>query len=270
MAVETIFPYMGNKTDMVDFIEPYIPSHKIYCEVFGGTMAVLLNKRKSQFIKEVYNDRNTMLTNMFEIIRTRKEEFVENLNELYVSELLHEKMRYRFKEWEPSKENSMEDAVAFFYVMMFTFGGKFTGGFGWQNSTRFGYLIDNKIPAINAIHNRIKNVEIVNKDYSYLINKFNNEDSFLYLDPPYVSSETYYEFAAGAFDEQEHIKMRDQLSSFKGKYMISYEESELVRDLYSNHTILSMSKFRQSKGGSAEEIIVMNYKKEPTLFDLKK
>ena len=89
MAISTIFAYMGNKSSMVDSLiqaEPH--SYRVYVEVFGGTMAYLLNKQPAQV--EIYNDFNKHLTNLHEIIRTRKTEFVEEVKKLYISEITYQ------------------------------------------------------------------------------------------------------------------------------------------------------------------------------------
>lgn len=255
---------MGNKSSMVEDLNREMPPHRVYVEVFGGTMALLLNKPKSEI--EIYNDFNTLLTTLHEVIRTRKDELIEKVNGLYISESLYEKF-YR----EPLIEgDELETALRFFYVMCLCHLGKFTGGFSVIPKTSYEQIFANKVQIIEAIHRRIKNVIILNKSYEKVISANNKPDTLIYLDPPYVSSESYYSKLAGQFGEQEHIKMRDLLVKHQGYFMLSYENCDLIRDLYSEYRFISLSKHRQSKGVNAEEIIVTNYVEQNTLFSLGK
>lgn len=261
--VQTIFAYMGNKSSMVDALiscEP--PSYRVYVEVFGGTMAYLLNKQPAQV--EIYNDANKFLTNLHEVIRTRKDEFIEEVKKLYISE--HTYSKFYNETW--IEGNELESAVRYFYVMCLCHLGKFTGGFSVVPQKSYVDKFENKIEVIERIHKRIKKIIITNKSYEKIISANNKEDTLIYCDPPYDSSESYYAKLAGSFNEAEHIKLRDLLMKHKGKFMLSYENSPLIRDLYSGCHFTSVSKFRQSKGENAQEIIVTNYVPGATLFSI--
>lgn len=263
-GVKTIFNYMGNKSSMVETLVSSQPPHRVYVEVFGGTMAYLLNKPKSEI--EIYNDFNSHLTNLHEIIRTRKNDFISEVKKLYISEDTYKRFYL-----EPTVEgNELESAVRYFYIMCLCHLGKFTGGFKVIPQVSYVNTFENKIEIIENIYRRIKNVIITNKSYDKIITANNKEDTYIYCDPPYVSSETYYEKLAGSFNESEHIKLRDILKAHKGTWMLSYENSDLVRDLYSEYHFISLSKYRQSKGQDAEEIIVTNYVPSNTLFSMSK
>lgn len=264
--VKTIFSYMGNKSSLVETICPAMPSRKRYVEVFGGTMAILLNKDRLKDEVEIYNDFNGHLTNLHETIRTRCEEFIEEVNKLYISEITYNKF-YRETKVEGDE---LESAIRYFYVMCLCHLGKFTGGFSLIPKDSYANTFENKIETIKNIHKRIKNIMILNKSYEKVITANNTEDTLIYLDPPYDSSETYYSKLAGEFNESHHIVLRDLLRKHKGTFMLSYENSDLIRDLYSEFNFLSVSKFRQSKGNYAEEIVVTNFKTSNTLFDLEK
>lgn len=261
--IKTIFNYMGNKTAIAEFVIRHIPPHRTYIEPFGGTMAILLNKAQSEF--EIYNDYNKNLSNLFEIIRTRKDEFVRNVQDLPINEVIYDKFYDQI--WVEGDE--LESAVRYFYIMKLCYMGKFTGGFVLDLKNNFVRSIEESVRDIEAIHRRIKSVLVLNRDYKDLITKYGQkEDVFINLDPPYVDSETYYQKLAGAFTEAEHIKLRDMLAKCKCRWMLSYEKSDLVSDLYQDFKILSTSKYRQSKYTMSEEVLVVNYQPEATLFDL--
>src|SRR3990167_451120 len=60
-------PWFGGKGKFVNKLLPCIPSHKIYCEVFGGGASLLFAKFPSQ--NEIYNDIDGRLINFYRILR---------------------------------------------------------------------------------------------------------------------------------------------------------------------------------------------------------
>lgn len=260
--ISGFFSYMGNKHDLAKWILPYFPQHKTYVEVFGGTFAIGLNKPKSQV--EIYNDLNGNLSNLFHVVRTRYDEFVEQLNQMIVSEAWH---KFFYKNHN-DPNNELENAVRYYYVMCFTFRGKYDGGFSYTNEKSFTTTLQRKLPELKEIHDRIKNVIILNKTCFDVVKQNNQPDTLLYLDPPYVSTESYYETLAGGFTETDHVKLRDLLANHKGYFFLSYEDDELVSDIYHEFHIHRKNLLRASKNQVVEEVLVTNYKPQNTLFSI--
>lgn len=269
---KNIFAYMGNKSTIAQWcIDNFPPQFDRYVEIFGGTGAVLLEKPKSEV--ELYNDFNGHLPNMFECIRTMKDEFVEKINELIISEDLFNHYWAKMENMNTPVERdgdklivNLDRAVMYFYIMSFTHKGKYTGGFSVIPDKSYTEKLQEKINTINWIHQRIKNVIISNKSYEKLVTANNKEGVLLYLDPPYNKTESYYEKLAGTFSQAEHIKLRDLLRKHKGYFLLSYEADPFIADLYSEFYILGKEKYRPGKGEEVEEILVCNYKPQANLF----
>src|SRR5437879_1323837 len=69
------FGYYGGKFSHLDFILPLLPTHfKHYCEVFGGSAAVLINRPPAPV--ETYNDLDGEVVNFFECLRDHGKELV--------------------------------------------------------------------------------------------------------------------------------------------------------------------------------------------------
>ena len=67
-SLRTPFPYIGDKSNIADWILDQFPTdYRRYVEVFGGAASVLYRKDPSP--EEVYNDRNTGITAFFETLR---------------------------------------------------------------------------------------------------------------------------------------------------------------------------------------------------------
>lgn len=252
------FSYMGNKLQLAHWIIPELMScpHKTYVEVFGGTFAIGLNKPKSAI--EIYNDYNKHLSRLFHVVRTRWEEFESAWNNMIISEDWHRNIFYD----NHSSDDEIEDAIRYFYIMSMTYLGKYTGGFSYQAKESFTNIIENKLHVAKIIHNRIKNVIILNKHAFKVIEQNNTKDTLLYLDPPYVSTEVYYERLAGSFNRQDHVELRDLLLKHKGYWFLSYEDDEMVNDLYRNFRFIRQKQNRSSNNTTVNEVLVTNYTKE--------
>lgn len=69
------FGYYGGKFSHLDFILPLLPTHFThYCEVFGGSAAVLINRPPAAV--ETYNDLDGEVVNFFECLRDHGKELV--------------------------------------------------------------------------------------------------------------------------------------------------------------------------------------------------
>ena len=69
------FGYYGGKFSHLDFILPLLPTHFThYCEVFGGSAAVLINRPPAPV--ETYNDLDGEVVNFFECLRDHGKELV--------------------------------------------------------------------------------------------------------------------------------------------------------------------------------------------------
>src|SRR5713101_8744762 len=69
------FGYYGGKFSHLDFILPLLPTHFThYCEVFGGSAAVLINRPPAPV--ETYNDLDGEVVNFFECLRAHGEKLI--------------------------------------------------------------------------------------------------------------------------------------------------------------------------------------------------
>ena len=76
---------------------------------------------------------------------------------------------------------------------------------------------------------RLKKVVIENKDFESLIRNYDRPNAFFYCDPPYFKTEHYYD---AAFSEADHKRLKQCLSSIKGRLILFYNDSEFIRELY--------------------------------------
>lgn len=66
--------YYGGKYSHLDWLLPLLPKSQHYCEPFGGSAAVLLNREPAPV--ETYNDIDSEVVNFFRVLRQHKDELL--------------------------------------------------------------------------------------------------------------------------------------------------------------------------------------------------
>ncbi|WP_205127326.1 DNA adenine methylase [Okeania hirsuta] len=69
------FGWYGGKFNHLDWLLPLLPETQHYCEPFGGSAAVLLNRKPSDV--ETYNDLDGEVVNFFRMLRDSQEELIQ-------------------------------------------------------------------------------------------------------------------------------------------------------------------------------------------------
>lgn len=69
------FGWYGGKYSHLDWLLPLLPKATHYCEHFGGSAAVLLNREPAPV--ETYNDIDSELVNFFRVLREQKDALIE-------------------------------------------------------------------------------------------------------------------------------------------------------------------------------------------------
>ncbi len=69
------FGWYGGKFSHLDWLLPLLPESHHYCEPFGGSAAVLLNREPARI--ETYNDLDGEVVNFFRVLREKKDRLIE-------------------------------------------------------------------------------------------------------------------------------------------------------------------------------------------------
>ena len=179
--------YFGGKNLMFNEIKKYFPereSYNIYIEPFGGSYGVGLHM---DYVPptEIYNDLEKNVYSLYKVLQDSKlfEEFRRKCElSPYCDEL-----RKEYKDKLKNDDLSIVDrAYMFFYVNRTSHNG--VGGFSVnsvirRNSSKSISDFLSTIDRLPEIHQRLSNVIVTNKDGIELIEKYNTENVFLYLDP---------------------------------------------------------------------------------------
>ena len=215
------FNYIGGKKYMLKYILKLLDYSKYcYIELFGGSGKVLLNKPMHKV--EIYNDRDGDIFNLWYVCKYKFDEFKKELDDLIYCEDL---FKY-FKNLKP--ENDVMRAVRTYYLFNCSISGigdVFSTGYVRNQSLS----LMNKIENLRNIFERIKYVQILNKDFRRILESIKNKDSvMLYADPPYYGTEHYYE----GFSREDHVVLADYLNKAKYSVIVSYYYFDDIERLY--------------------------------------
>lgn len=103
---------------------------------------------------------------------------------------------------------------------------------------------------MEAIAKRFIGVQVENRDYRYIIERYDRHDTLIYFDPPYVSGERsapnvyHHEFA-----DANHIEAADLLRQCAGYVVVSGYACPLYAELYESHGWHRVDKEAQTNSG---------------------
>lgn len=246
--------WIGGKKLLRNEIVSRLPEEPVkkYVEVFGGAGWVLFHKDRHAEI-EIYNDFNSELVNLFKCIKYHCQELQKELKFMLNSrELFNE-----FKEsYNLHGMTDIQRAARFFMLIKTSYG-----------ADRHSYgCVKKDIYVMNeylsAIEQRLSKVIIENKSFEKLIPSCDKKDTLFYLDPPYYGTEKYYNTG---FSEKEHVQLCQLLKDIKGKFILSYNDCEYIRELYKDFKIEEVSRNNNltsryaDKPNTYKELIIRNY-----------
>ncbi|WP_418841575.1 DNA adenine methylase [Ruminococcus sp.] len=278
---------MGNKTSILHILYALFPlNYERYIEPFGGSGAVLLGKKKPDKF-EVYNDYNHNLVNLFRCMRDRPMAFIKELGfyplnsrddfnvikNFFKQEKFEDK--YLDEELELTKiilpDLKAEEIIELYIKMkqdydlcravMFLKLLRYSYSSGGKSFACQPFSVVSLFQLIEQVGKRLENVVIENQDFEVLIKHYDRENSFFYCDPPYFSSEYVYQCG---FTWDDHLRLKNALANAKGKWLVSYNDCEEIRNLYDGYLFFDFTRLHNMKqrinaGEQFPELLISNY-----------
>ncbi len=251
--------WIGGKKALRELIVDLFPLYyERYIEVFGGGGWVLFHKPPGNDF-EVYNDFNSLLTNLYRCVREKPQELMEALRFVLNSREDFELVRNILAR--DSTASDIQKAAWFYQLIRYSYASGLTS-YGSQP-----HDIRSNFPLIEQAHRRLAKVVVENKDCVHLIRQYDRPVSFFYCDPPYFETEGYYKnIGEDGFCRKDHVRLRDTLMRIEGKFLLSYNDCDFIRELYDMpdvmieaFTRLSNIKQRYENGAQFPEILIANY-----------
>ena len=304
--------YFGGKSSkaFMELINSKIPKSEIktYIEPFSGSFATYMDDDTLEFETVIYNDRNRHQVNLM-YCGTQPQEFVKHLENLKKT-LLYTTEKDALKKWDFYKsiykeyiKNDFLDNMDFqigdfekasIYAFLITSshnsvyarGAGFNGYKKKNDKLKLDVLID-KLKK-NKYTNKLNSItHFFNRDFEDLINQYDSEDTYLYLDPPYYrydektgedDAKRLFWYGAdkdGVFGPSSHRRLLELIKNSKCRWSLSYYYFPLLEELLPRDKYLWFEKevFRSSaQGGNNHELkgeqskgvelLILNYNPE--------
>lgn len=280
---------VGNKTALLPILCARFPaSYDTFVDLFGGSGSVLLGKPKIAK-KEVYNDFDKNLVNLFRCMKERTMAVIRELGFCHLNSrddfnaivkfLQHEEFDDRYMEEElhlteimlpePSAQELIElrkklqEDYDVRRAAMFMKALRLSWASTGKSFAAKSFDIRKLFWMIQKMEDRLAPVVIENQDFEVCARAHDSSNTFLFADPPYFSSEYMY---GTEFGLEDHIRLRDLALTIKGRIMITYNDCPEVREWY-NDPVFSFyaydrlhSMAQKTKPGEMfHELIITNY-----------
>lgn len=265
--MRTVLKYPGSKWNIAPQLVSLIPEHHSYVEPYFGSGAVLFNKTISDI--ETINDLDSEVTNLFRCIQKDSERLTRLV---LTTPFSREEYDRQFEIPEGAVCTDAFERSAGFLIRCWQGHGFRTNGYkvGWKNDVQGrekAYALWNwyRLPEwIIEIAERLRKVQIENRPALEVIKRFDYENVFMYIDPPYLLGTRAGKQYAHEMTDADHEELLKILMQSKAKIMISGYESDMYNEYLSGW---EKRQFRScaEHGKPRIETIWMNYEQEVQL-----
>ncbi|WP_298817204.1 DNA adenine methylase [Chloroflexus sp.] len=260
------FGWYGGKYSHLDWLLPLLPPCHHYCEPFGGSAAVLLNREPSPV--ETYNDVDGEVVNFFRVLRDKPDQLMQMIG---LTPFSREEFAIAC-EIDPDVD-PIERARRFYVrARQVRTGLAQSATLGrWancKNTSRSGMAgaVSRWLGAIEDLPEialRLLRVQIENRPAIEVIRLYDSPETLFYCDPPYVH-ETRGDKQAYAYEmsDEEHRELALVLNSVQGLVAVSGYDCALMQELYPSpkwHKHIAPTRTIHSTKDARTEIVWTNY-----------
>jgi DNA adenine methylase len=257
--------YPGGKSRAIDIIARLIPDFDEFREPFlGGGSVFVYAKQRYPNKKFWINDLYLELFKFWEMTQKDVDTLIEKIYEWRHTYSVGKEL-YQFLNKNMDSFNDLERAAAFFIYNRITFSGTSLSG-GFSESAFTGRFTESSIQRLTQLAKIINGSIISNYDYEELVKK-EGENVFIFLDPPYYSAtkSALYGKNGNLHKTFDHKRFAQTMKNCTHKWLITYDDSEYIRDLFSFATIIpwnltyGMRNITENSNQTGKELFISNY-----------
>ena len=252
------FGWYGGKYSHLDFLTPLFPSDAThFCDVFGGSAAVLLNV--GPYPVETYNDIDSEIVNFFQTLRDRDKELIRAIG---LTPFSREELA---RACEPATNLSPVERARRFYIRarQTRTGLAQTSSEGrWAHcvlTSRAGMSGSvsrwlGSVEGLAEIAMRLQRVQLENAPAIEVIQRYDTTETLFYIDPPYVHSARGDTSAYGfEMTDAEHCELAEALATIRGRAVVSGYRSDLYDELFRDWKRVDAEERRASSVGTMRQ-----------------
>lgn len=240
--------YPGGKGKFAPVVKSIFDCNKLsgghYLEPYAGGAGVALELLYSGYVSDIHiNDIDPAIYSFWKSITQHTENFLKVLHDTPIT----------MEEWYKQKailndvenEDFLKVGFAAFFLNRTNRSGILKGGVVGGKQQNGNYTLDarfnkeNLKKRIERVGANTSKIHVYNEDALDLINKVDSflpENSLIYLDPPYyVKGQGLYR---NFYVHDDHIKIKDALGKIKSKWIVSYDNCDEIRKIYSQYSMI--------------------------------
>ena len=281
MKIRAIAPWFGGKRNLAAKIVETLGPHRVYWELFCGSMAVLM--AKPPCVMETVNDLNTELINLAKVIQDTKlgSQLYRKLRRTMMDEQLHKEAAQRYKSrgyFTPESKPDLDRAYDYFLCSWLGRNGvagtqSYNQGFCARYTANGGHAakrFKSVTESIPAWRQRLRNVTILRRDAFEILGKIDDrKGTAIYIDPPYLKKGAKY---IHDFEDGDHQRLAQMLQKFTlSRVVVSYYDEPELNTLYPGWSRIEIPRVKslanQNKRGKfnkkkAKEVLLVNESRE--------
>lgn len=257
------FGWYGGKLRKLDFILPLLPECDHYVEPFGGSAAVLLNRKPSKI--ETYNDIYGEVVNFFRVLRDHPDELKKVVD---LTPYSREEYFYAcYEQGETDIERARKFLIRVYMAWMslaqtakisdwiVSLNPKFITSKKWDFASKDFY----------EVSKRFKRVQLENRPAIDIITKYDRSETLFYCDPPYfMETRTSGHRYAYEMDTDQYVEFASVVNNCKGKVAISGYDHPFLDELFTSskwRKVYDKERFSSSTRGKGKrtDVLWMNY-----------
>lgn len=264
MKYLNLISYFGGKfPHLAWLIDKFPKGNYHFVDLMCGSANVALNVN---YPLVTINDLNSEVVNLFEVLRTKQDDF---LQAVYFTPFSREELR-RIVDREYPVKDKVEQARQYFVRSQLGYGANGSQnnhhGFGVEyglHSSNY-YRVENwgiKLKRMAVIADKLRTIQIENKDIFDLFPRLDRPETIIYIDPPYSfqtrSSRKRY---THEWADDDHARLAEMVSNANCYVAISGYESKLYSDLFNKFYMIKNTPTRNSvKKKLVQECLWTNY-----------
>jgi len=231
------FGWYGGKFSHLDWLLPLLPEAEHFCDVYGGSAAVLINRSPAPV--ETYNDLDRDLVTFFRVLRDDKDELIQAIG---LTPFSREELQVACSPVTDSVSD-LERARRFFVrARQVRTGLAQTASSGrWAHcvlTSRAGMAGAvsrwlGSVEDLSEIAQRLLRVQIENAPALEVIKRYDSPQTLFYCDPPYVHETGGDSQAYGhEMTDEGHRALAATLNNVQGRVALSGSRCPLYDELF--------------------------------------
>ena len=304
----SLIAYFGGKSGkaFMELINSNIPKSgiKTYVEPFSGSFGTYMEDDSLKFENVIFNDKNRHQVNLFKC-SANPERMLEEIEILlnttlsttetdpirkwdFYKSIYHQNIKNDFLDNMDFEIGDFKKAAMYAFLITSSFSSVYPrgGGFSGYNKVKDKLKLEVLINKLNKGTYTPKLQSITgfyNIDFEELINRYDSDETYLYLDPPYFRPDVngeddakrlfwYGADAEGMFGPASHRRLLELIKNCKSRWSLSYYYFPLLEELLPKDKYIWLEKEvnrssanggnnSENKGKQAKgvELLILNY-----------